>query len=157
MYHKSAVQPVIIKKVSSFHSLVPFRREHLLIYLFSGLCLLLLAGCANQSGDNQTTLTSADQGKTITVHAGDKVIIQLDENPTTGYTWAVASTDTQILKLQDSGYTATPTGRVGSGGTRIFTFIAQKSGTTPLQLKYWRSFEGDRSIVQHFAVTIQVQ
>jgi len=61
MHRKSTIQPAIMKKVSSFHHLPPSRREHLLIYLFSGLCLLLIAACASQADNNQTTLTSADQ------------------------------------------------------------------------------------------------
>ncbi|HLZ60111.1 MAG TPA: protease inhibitor I42 family protein [Ktedonosporobacter sp.] len=157
MQPKNNIPPVTEKIARHFHRLAFSRRDRSTMYLLCALGLLLLAACANQAGSNQTTLTSADQGKTVTVHTGDKIIIQLGENPSTGYTWAVASSDEQILKLQDSAYTATPPVQPGSGGTRTFTFVAQKSGTVPLQLKYWRSFEGDRSIVRRFEATIQVQ
>jgi inhibitor of cysteine peptidase len=85
-------------------------------------------------------------------------VFQLDENPSTGYCWAISETDSTILALQDSTYTASKTspGIVGSGGTRTLTFLTKKSGTVHLQLKYWRSFEGDSSIIKRFSATIEV-
>jgi inhibitor of cysteine peptidase len=103
------------------------------------------------------TLTEADKGKTVQVHTGDQITLQLDENPSTGYLWAIDKTDNAVLALQHSDYTPTPGGALGSGGTRVFTFIAKNPGTVHLQLKLWRSFEGDSSIIQRYDITIQVQ
>ena len=129
-----------------------------LVYRLSLLCCLLLlyvTACGNTG--SACTLTYADHGKTIQAHTGDQITICLDENPTTGYLWAIDHTDTTILTQQSSDYTPTPGGGVGSGGTRVFVFHAKNTGTVQLQLKYWRSFEGNSSIIKHFNVTIQVQ
>lgn len=129
-------------------------------YIIFGILLLYLSGCMIQTLGNTMSkfmLTRADNGKTIQVHPGDEIIISLDENPSTGYKWAVDKTDNAILSLQNSGFTPTSGGAVGSGGTRVFTFVAKSAGSVQLQLKYWRSFEGDSSIVQRFSVTIQAQ
>lgn len=119
------------------------------------LLLLLLASCGSQSG--KVLLTRADQGKTVVAHVGDQITLQLDENPSTGYQWSIVQTDNQVLELQHSTYTPTPSGLVGSGGTRLFTFVAKKPGTVHLQLKLWRSFEGDASISDRYSVMLQIQ
>ena len=51
-------------------------------------------------------ITQTDNGKAVQVHAGDTLVIQLDENASTGYTWAVNKIDTTVLLLQGSTYTA---------------------------------------------------
>ncbi len=103
------------------------------------------------------TLTNADNGKTIQVQVGTEIMINLKENPTTGYRWAVDQTDDKVLPLQSSNYAITPGGGVGGGGTRTFTFITKQPGTVHLRLKQWRDFIGDSSIINRYNVTIQVQ
>ncbi len=120
-----------------------------------GICLGIVM--LLQPKPRQLTLTEVDAGKTVQAHPGDHILIQLDANATTGFSWAIHKTDTTILALQRESYTPYPGGAVGSGGTAVFTFIAQRAGTAQLQLKYWRSWEGDSSIVKRYEITIQVQ
>jgi inhibitor of cysteine peptidase len=103
------------------------------------------------------TLTQADKGRSITVHADDKIIINLIENPTTGYGWAIDKMDPTVLVFQDLTFSSTPGGAIGSGGTRTFTFTAKQPGTAHLQLKLLRAWQGDSSIIDRYDVTIQVQ
>ncbi len=105
----------------------------------------------------QLTLTEADAGKTVVARTGDQITIQLAANATTGYSWAIDKTDATVLALQREAYTPYPGGGLGSGGTAVFIFRVQHPGTVHLQLKYWRSWEGDSSIVKRYDVTIQVQ
>ncbi len=104
----------------------------------------------------QLTLTEADNGKTVQARAGDHILLKLSANASTGFSWAIDKTDPTILALQDERYTSSPGGAIGSGGTTVFTFLAKRAGTVHLQLKYWRSWEGDSSIVKRYDVTIQV-
>ncbi|GAC1639154.1 MAG: hypothetical protein NVS4B9_32000 [Ktedonobacteraceae bacterium] len=64
-----------------------------------------------------------------------------------------------LLTLKQSNFSASnaSSGAVGSGGTQTLTFVAKSAGTVNLQLKYWRSFAGDKSIARRFAATIQIQ
>lgn len=103
------------------------------------------------------TLTQANTGKTYKVNPGDVIVIQLKENPTTGYRWAIDKSDDAILAFQSSDFAVTPGAGIGGGGTRTFTFKADKPGTVHLELKQWRSWVGDSSIIGHYDVTIQVQ
>ena len=102
------------------------------------------------------TLTEADGGKTIDVPAGAAVLICLNENPTTGYRWAIHQNDDAVLPLQSSDFSSTTGAAVGAGGTRIFTFTAGRPGTVHVQLKLWREWEGDSSITDRYDVNIQV-
>ena len=102
-------------------------------------------------------LTERDQGKTIIVHPGDTIVIQLDENPTTGFTWEIQEEDEHVLKRVNSEYTPPPEGTIGIGGVRLFTFEAKHVGTAQLELKYWRSFVGDSSIMQRYDITVRVE
>ncbi len=131
-----------------------------------GLCLALLSGCRIANGqDPETqrskaavvTLTRVDDGKAIEVQPGDTIIVRLDENATTGFQWAVDKSGDDILTLQNSDYAPAPGSKIGGGGQRIFTFRAQKAGAVGLQLKLWRQWEGDKSVIERFAVAIEVR
>lgn len=124
--------------------------------------VLLLSSCGTDTGKNTMssfTLTEDDQGKTITVHPGDQVVINLAENPTTGFQWAYDPVDNALLALDSSasGYTPSPGGAIGGGGKHVWTFDAKGPGTVHLQFKLWRSWEGDASIIKRFGVAIQIQ
>ncbi len=132
----------------------------LALVLGIGLLILILESCMSVPPANNvptTNLTGADNGKTIHVHSGNLIVITLDSNASTGYQWAIEKSDDALLTLKQSDYAATPNAPPGSGGSQIFTFVAKGAGTVDLQLKYWRSFAGDKSIIQRFAITIQVQ
>lgn len=125
---------------------------------------LLLAACSTTKSiaQMQVVLTEQDKNKTLNIAVGESVVIRLNENPTTGYVWAIDK-QPELLVLQSSDYVndtpPNPQGvvLVGGGGKRRFTFVAQKSGLTTLKLKHWRSWEGDASIVDTFSIPVQIQ
>lgn len=102
------------------------------------------------------TLTKTDKGRTIPAHTGDEIVVNLPENPTTGYRWAIDTADEKLLASEDTTFAAPRSGAVGVGGTRTFTFTVKQSGTVHLQLKQWRSWSGDASINDRYDVTLQV-
>ncbi|HEY9628009.1 MAG TPA: protease inhibitor I42 family protein [Coleofasciculaceae cyanobacterium] len=102
------------------------------------------------------SVTAADSGKSLEVSSGDTLSLQLPENPTTGYRWAVQSPENQNLELQSSEFSP-PSSGIGGSGQRVFTFRAKSSGTANLQLKEWREWEGDRSILNRFELTVRVK
>jgi inhibitor of cysteine peptidase len=102
-------------------------------------------------------VTQADNGKSFEVHQGEVIGIRLEENPSTGYRWAIDHVDADFLTLQNSAFSPTSGGGIGSGGERTFTFKATKTGTAHIQLKLWREWEGDRSITNRYTLTIQIR
>ncbi|MFO1434779.1 MAG: protease inhibitor I42 family protein [Candidatus Competibacteraceae bacterium] len=102
------------------------------------------------------TLTQADQGKSITLQPGQTLVVELPENPTTGFRWAIARNDEETLALRKSDYKPAAGVGVGGGGRRTFTFIAKKPGSVVLQFKNWRKWEGDSSVTRRFGVIVDV-
>jgi len=125
-------------------------------FSFVLLAMMLLAACATP-GSQTVTLTSADAGKTVTLHTGDTLVIQLTGNPTTGYNWDVSKVDASILQAQGDVQFTPDTHAAGSGGTVVLTFLAASAGQTQLQLAYHRSWETGVAPLQTFAVTIVVK
>ena len=115
------------------------------------------SNCIESKTVSHLTITQADRGKTFTVRNGDVIIINLAENPSTGYEWAIDKIDSNAIKLQSSEFSLPENAGVGSGGERIFTFKAKATGIARLQLKEWRPWSGERSIVQRFEVTLQIK
>ncbi len=104
----------------------------------------------------ETTVTATDNGREIDVAAGDDVVVELRENATTGYRWAVDGPLPACLSLTGSDYE--PGGTVpGAGGTRRFRLRATGPGNGALSLKLWREWQGDGSVTERFRVSIIVR
>jgi inhibitor of cysteine peptidase len=102
------------------------------------------------------SLTENDDGRTVEVRAGDTVRINLPENATTGYRWAIDRIDQNVIEAVGSEphYTGKA---VGSGGQVTFTLRAKKTGSSDVVLKNWRHFEGDASVTKRFRVRVEVK
>ena len=130
------------------------------------LVLLLVSGCGTTGSPGHrreveqmstVTLTQADNGRSVEVRPGTTIVIQLAENPTTGFRWAVDQTDERTVTIVRVDYTTAAGGGIGGGGTRSFTLKAEHPGIMQLRLKLWRDWEGESSIVERFTVTIRVR
>jgi len=104
----------------------------------------------------ELTLTEADKGKTYRVHQDDVILVRLPENPSTGYQWALDEINEEILELEDSDFVLSSDVGIGGGGERRLRFKAKSTGTTRIELKLWREWEGDISAIQRYDFTIQV-
>jgi inhibitor of cysteine peptidase len=118
---------------------------------------LLIAGCTGAGGDTAIDLTATDDGSAIQAALGERIVISLDANPTTGYTWQVApGLDASVVEFVSEAYQqdAAAYGAVGAGGTDVLTFEAVGEGTTTIVLAYQRS--GDPTAAESFTVTVTV-
>jgi inhibitor of cysteine peptidase len=116
------------------------------------LVFALFSGC----GANGTSLTEADNGKTINLQPGETLTLTLESNPTTGYSWQVMELDNAVLAQEgDPEYkqSSGAEGLVGAGGTETFRFKTIGSGETSLSLGYMRPWE---SVPPVETFTIQV-
>lgn len=98
-----------------------------------------------------TSLTEADNNRTLSVAVGDTLRISLPENATTGFRWAIDRLDDDVIEATgaDPHY---PANAVGAGGEVAFSFRPKKPGSGEIVLKYWRHFEGDASVQKRFRV-----
>jgi Predicted secreted protein len=121
-------------------------------------CLVLVA-CDSSTGPTPITmnLTAADNGKNLTMHPADVLVITLDSNVTTGFRWELSSRPVaKVLSLEDSRYVvpSTSPGVVGAGGQEVWRFRAVGEGTTTLELTYQRA-SGETS-GRPFSITVRV-
>ena len=147
------------------------------VKLFWGIAILaimtLMIGACSDSNDGKLTPTDTPEktvkevsvdatsfsGKEIEAAVGDVVTLTLESNPTTGFTWAVASnSDASVLQEADNRFEAPPVTEpplIGAGGNEIWVFKALKEGTSTISMVYSRSWESVPP-AKTFVVTIHV-
>jgi inhibitor of cysteine peptidase len=104
-------------------------------------------------------LTAADDGRSVAATPGDEIVVLLTENATTGYRWHAQVHDDAVA-LEADGYRppslpepAQPV--FGRGGQREFRFRVSAPGSAVLELKHWREWEGESSVIERVTVTIE--
>ena len=118
-----------------------------------------LAACGGGTAGGGTTieLTASDSGSAKLAKVGDRIVISLEANPTTGYGWQQApGLDDSVVKFVSEDYQQAPASpnMVGVGGIDTLTYQAVGEGTTTIALVYLRS--GDTTAAQSFTVTVTV-
>lgn len=107
------------------------------------------------SAAKQIDLTAANNGSRVDINVGGLIVISLEGNPSTGYTWETSNLDSTILKqVGDAAFISSDPSLMGSGGTLALTFEALKAGTTTLTLVYHRPWETDVDPIDTFTVTV---
>jgi inhibitor of cysteine peptidase len=102
-----------------------------------------------------TTLTQADNHRSVEVALGEAIVLRLPENPTTGYRWAVDQIDPDKLLIQATQFSLLGAG-AGAGGEKTLTLKANQPGVARLHLKLWREWEGEASIIDRYQIAIQI-
>ncbi|MFO1372765.1 MAG: protease inhibitor I42 family protein [Candidatus Competibacteraceae bacterium] len=101
-------------------------------------------------------LTRTDNNRTAEVRVGERITVRLPENPTTGFTWAIDETNSRLLALDGTDYAESSEVHIGAKGQRTFTFTARHAGEVVLKLKHWRFWEGELSVTERVAFTLQI-
>ena len=114
-----------------------------------------------EEGAWEVWATEGDEGTEITLRMGDSLVVALDSNPTTGYSWSLVSISNEsVLQKVSDEYVPdpTPTGEpvAGSGGEEIWSFQPVASGTALIQMEYIRPWEPEEP-AGCFNLTIIVQ
>jgi len=106
------------------------------------------------------TVTEANNGQAIAVRQDDAIDLGLHENATTGFRWQVVQADGLVEEpAPEEAHPARVPERpplVGAGGIRSFRFRARTPGTGRLELKLWRAFEGESSVLTRFVVDVTI-
>jgi inhibitor of cysteine peptidase len=107
-----------------------------------------------------TTLTEADDGRTIEIAAGQDVEITLRSNRTTGYRWKLVTPAAGVLaRIEEPTYasdTTTP-GALGVGGVERWSFGASRPGSEHLRFEYRRPWEPAAPATKTVHFTIRVK
>ncbi|MBO9715087.1 protease inhibitor I42 family protein [Sphingomonas sp.] len=96
----------------------------------------------------------ADNGGAHRLRAGEVASLRLPENASTGYRWAPAGFDGNILAVRDGG--GDYSNAIGGGGAAVFEVEGMAAGSTRLRFVEKRSWESDDSAIRRFAVEVEV-
>ena len=100
------------------------------------------------------SLDLRSSGQTVTVSPGDRLELELEENPTTGFRWYLDDDSSGVLILEHDAFTHLPDGPSGAGGTRELVFAIAKSGQATLRASYRRSWERQKPAKALFELTV---
>jgi inhibitor of cysteine peptidase len=112
----------------------------------SWFCLLpmmawAMSGCRSLE---PVIVTAADHGRTIELQPEQTIIIELESNPGTGYSWAMAQPASTLLTAEeDAVYIPRKDGgaAIGSGGMTRWRLRAIRRGRETIRLDYRRPWE----------------
>src|SRR5512142_1190062 len=94
------------------------------------LALAITSGCGKSA---DVKLTAADNGKTVDVKSGELIVIELEGNPGTGYTWEAKDLDTSMFEpVGEPEFKSQDPDVVGAPASITLTFKSLKAGTAAL-------------------------
>jgi len=108
-----------------------------------------------------TNVNASDYGGEVTLGHSEFLVVTLDSNATTGYSWNLSaiSNTSVITKVSDVIATPTPTEPplMGQGGQEVWTFEALDAGTATISMKYIRPWEAEAEPAETFEITVNVE
>ena len=134
-------------------------RLHIYILLmFVSVCLY--TGC--QSGPalpaNAVRVTQDQNNQSVTLASGQTLVIELQGNPSTGYTWQMVQMPNQAVLLPDGTKEANSSayGNDSNVETQYIRFVATQPGETNVSLNYVRPNLGPNESTPTFSIHIEV-
>jgi inhibitor of cysteine peptidase len=126
----------------------------LTLLLFTGI-LVFSAACG---AANQVTLTAADKDSQVDIAKGGTIVITLEGNPSTGFSWEARDLNTAMFEqVGEPVFTSSNPDLIGSGGTVTLTFKTLQAGAAALNLVYHRSWETGVDPLDTFSVSVRVK
>lgn len=120
--------------------------------------LLSLPACSS-AAPKEFSADITSSGKDITMTAGDTLIITLESNITTGYSWNENANigDVTVIQQTDHKYQPPAVTIPGAGGNEIWNLKALKVGSSAISMEYRRPFEPNAAPANTFTLTVIVQ
>ncbi|MFA5375179.1 MAG: protease inhibitor I42 family protein [Dehalococcoidia bacterium] len=117
-----------------------------------------IACTASADTSGPSTVNVSESGKQITLSPGDSLIVTLDSNATTGFSWSVAGiSDEDVVDEVSNEYQGSDSGMIGAGGQEVWTFETLDEGTSTIEMQYSRSWETGVEPAATFNVTVIVK
>jgi predicted secreted protein len=130
-----------------------------LLTCFLVMALLLPASPVPAAPSATYTLTEKDSGRTLTVKVGDKLLLNLRNPASGGYTTLAPAYDAKILTLlsrQDLPPEKRPTPLMGDFGRLEFTWEARAPGESAVTVNIARPWEQDKPPEQFVKIRVRV-
>jgi len=128
--------------------------------IFTITALAMLAGTTKAAEEKTLALRDTDNGKAFTLTDENLVVILLPGNPTTGYSWKVASVEGRALAVEgEVNYLKEDPAlrKTGSGGVFAANFRPKDAGKALIIMEYRRPWEKNQPAAKTFSVTVEVK
>ena len=93
-------------------------------------------------------------GEHVEASTGDRIVIQISENATTGYRW-VAGEVPDNLQLEADEFLPPGSRQPGAGGQRRVTLVAKRPGEGKVELRLEQPWEGEAADRFEALVTVR--
>ncbi len=106
------------------------------------------------------TYSEEDDGKKVVLTAGESLRVELESNPSTGYSWHVKMISENVLENTAGQYEsdcASDSMVMGCGGKEVWEFKGIAAGETTLEMAYYRPWEEGKDEIETFTLTVQVK
>jgi predicted secreted protein len=104
----------------------------------------------------EVTLTNADDRRTVEIVQGDTVVVDLEENISTGYSWVLEDLPASVMQVIDDSRIAASGARLGAPGRRRITIAANGRGEATITASLRRPWENDRP-AQTYKIRVAVR
>jgi len=129
-----------------------------LVAMTLAAALVVVTGCGCETTAGPVVVTEADDGGAMRVAVGDRIVIRLGENPSTGFTWTLQQSRGLKLLGDDLEQDTASPGLVGAPATRVFELEAVGAGTQMVEAVYHRPWEHrDDTGTREFTLTVRVE
>ncbi|HIH43800.1 MAG TPA: protease inhibitor I42 family protein [Candidatus Methanoperedenaceae archaeon] len=108
------------------------------------------------AGGPESRLNRSDNGSQVMLNRSQTMVIALEANPTTGYTWEIAEVNSSVLRQAGEIEFQPNSSLAGAGGVQSIRLYALAAGQTQLKLVYHRTFEKDVEPVGTFNIQVAV-
>jgi len=120
------------------------------------VALTIATGCSPQQQEVKASL--ADNGREMQLKKGQTLVVTLEGNPTTGYSWEVAEPlDEQVLRQAGEAEFKAESKALGAGGVQILRFQAVNAGQITLKLVYHRPWEKGVEPLETYSLQVVVR
>ncbi len=120
------------------------------------LTLTVAAGCSSQQQEVKASIDDAGREKQL--KKGQTLVVTLEGNPTTGYSWEAAEPlDEQVLQQAGEPEFTQESDLIGAGGVQILRFEAVNAGKFTLKLVYHRPWEKDVEPLETYSIQVVVR
>ncbi|MBM4467164.1 MAG: protease inhibitor I42 family protein [Chloroflexi bacterium] len=120
------------------------------------VALTLATGCSPQQQEVKATIDH--NGREMQLRKGQTLVVTLEANPTTGYSWEVAEPlDEQVLRQAGEPEFKAESEALGAGGVQILRFQAVNAGQTTLKLAYHRPWEKGVEPLETYSIEVVVR
>ncbi len=128
-------------------------RKGTMALLLMAMVLAAISGCSSSTA---VALEAKDNGRQIELQKGQTLVINLEGNPSTGYTWEPVDLEGAIVRQVGETEFHAESDLVGAPGTQTLRFEALKAGQMDLRLVYHRPWETGVEPLQTFTVHLTV-